>query len=835
MFEDDAREVSGILNLTLTKRHGIPMCGIPYHASHGYIGRLLKAGKKIAVCEQISLPKDGKGIAERKVVEIITPGTVVEEDFLERDRNNYLLSLGKYRNFLSLAYIDLSTAEFTVAALENGTSRGDLKRELLRLSPREIIVQESLLEDKNCGAVLSELSDVVVNRYPDWSFDLKSSAELLKKQLKTANLKGFGIEDDDPALYACGILLEYLGDTSQSLLPHVKNVILHREENYLGLDESSLKNLEILNNLQDGSRRFTLLDTLNATKTSMGSRKLRNWLIHPLLDPEAISARQDRVAYLYHNQIQLNSIRETLRGLMDLERLSSRIALEKAHAKDLVSVRNTLTGVEELVKSLSDWHVRELLWARSGEEDASLLILRDLLDRSIAEEPSILLTEGNLIRAGFSEELDRLKEMKENSQKILRDYLEEEKGATGISSLKIRYNKIIGYFLEVTKSNLAHVPSHFIRRQSLVGNERFTTDRLIELETNLNNAREKAVDLEKSLFLEVRGQVKERISDLLSAADALSVLDCYASLAYVATRYGYVRPQVDSGRDLHIVDGRHPVVEAHLPQGEFVPNSLTADVPARAFSFITGPNMAGKSTYLRQNALIVLMAQTGSFVPASEARIGCVDKIFCRVGASDNLARGESTFLVEMNETAFILRTATERSLIIMDEVGRGTSTNDGLSIAWAVTEYLVKRVKAKTLFATHYHELTLLKLKGIQNLSLEVVENRGEIIFMKKIQQGPAASSYGIHVAQLAGLPDEVILEARRILEELEIREGEVKSALLQTGGRPPQSKAAEQGSLFSKGELLEKEIGGIDLNRTTPLEALNLISRWKQDLSGR
>lgn len=833
MFEDDAREVSGILNLTLTKRHGIPMCGIPYHASHGYIGRLLKAGKKIAVCEQISLPKDAKGIAERKVVEIITPGTVVEEDFLERDRNNYLLSLGKYRNFLSLAYIDLSTAEFTVAALEDGNSRGDLKRELLRLSPREIIVQESLLEDKKCGAVIAELSDVVVNRYPDWSFDLKSSAELLKKQLKTANLKGFGIEDDDPALYACGILLEYLGDTSQSLLPHVKNVILHREENYLGLDESSLKNLEILNNLQDGSRRFTLLDTLNATKTSMGSRKLRNWLIHPLLDPDAISARQDRVAYLYHNQIQLNSIRETLRGLMDLERLSSRIALEKAHAKDLVSVRNTLAGVEELVKCLSDWHVRELLWVRPDGEDESLATLRDLLDRAIAEEPSILLTEGNLIRAGFNTELDRLKEMKENSQKILRDYLEEEKSGTGISSLKIRYNKIIGYFLEVTKSNLAHVPSHFIRRQSLVGNERFTTDRLIELETNLNNAREKAVDLEKSLFLEVRGQVKEKISHLLSAADALSVLDCYASLAYVATRYGYVRPRVDSGPDLHIIDGRHPVVEAHLPQGEFVPNSLNAAVPGKAFSFITGPNMAGKSTYLRQNALIVLMAQIGSFVPASEARIGCVDKIFCRVGASDNLARGESTFLVEMNETAFILRTATERSLIIMDEVGRGTSTNDGLSIAWAVTEYLVKRVKAKTLFATHYHELTLLKLKGIQNLSLEVVENRGEIIFMKKIQDGPAASSYGIHVAQLAGLPDEVIREARRILEELESREGEVKHALLQTGGRPVQDKTVEQGSLFSTGELLEKEIIGLDLNNTTPLEALNLISRWQKNLS--
>ncbi len=835
MFEDDAREVSGILNLTLTKRHGIPMCGIPYHASHGYIGRLLKAGKKIAVCEQISLPKDGKGIAERKVVEIITPGTVVEEDFLERDRNNYLLALGKYRNFLSLAYIDLSTAEFTLAALEGGTSRGDLKRELLRLSPREIIVQESLLEDKNCGAVLSELSDVVVNRYPDWSFDLKSSAELLKKQLKTANLKGFGIEEDDPALFACGILLEYLGDTSQSLLPHVKNVFLHREENYLGLDESSLKNLEILTNLQDGSRRFTLLDTLNATKTSMGSRKLRNWLIHPLLNPDAITARQDRVAYLYHNQIQLNTIRETLRGLMDLERLSSRIALEKAHAKDLVSVRNTLAGVEDLVASLSDWQVRDLLWTRSEGEDRILSELRDLLDRAIDEEPSILLTEGNLIRQGFHEELDNLKEMKENSQKILREYLEEEKTGTGISSLKIRYNKIIGYFLEVTKSNLAHVPSHFIRRQSLVGNERFTTDRLIELETNLNSAREKAVDLEKSIFLEVRGRVKERVSDLLSAAEALSVLDCYASLAYVATRSGYVRPKVNAGADLYIVDGRHPVVEAHLPQGEFVPNSLNAAVPARTFSFITGPNMAGKSTYLRQNALIVLMAQIGSFVPASEARIGCVDKIFCRVGASDNLARGESTFLVEMNETAFILRTATERSLIIMDEVGRGTSTNDGLSIAWAVTEYLVKRVKAKTLFATHYHELTLLKLKSIQNLSLEVVENRGEIVFMKKIQEGPAASSYGIHVAQLAGLPEEVIREARRILDELEDREGEVKQALVQKGGFSGPDKTVEQGSLFSSGELLEKEILGLDLNRITPLEALNLVSRWQKSLTNK
>ena len=835
MFEKDAREVSSILNLTLTKRHGIPMCGVPYHASHGYIGRLLRAGKKIAICEQVALPKDGRGIAERKVVEIITPGTVVDEDFLEGDRNNYLLALGRDRDSLSLCYIDLSTAEFTVSALPVSLGRSVLKRELLRLSPREIILQESLLEDGEYGSVLAELSGVVINHYPDWSFDLKHSAELLKKQLGTANLKGFGLEEDHPSLYACGILLEYIADTSRSLLPHLKHLRLHSEENFLGLDESSLKNLEILTNLQDGSRRFSLLEVADSTKTSMGSRKLRTWLLHPLLDPGAIKARQDRVALLYHNQIYLNALRVSLKGMMDLERLSSRIALDKAHARDLLTVRNTLRGIEIMEAELEDWNARTILWDRPSDSGTALRELRELLDSAITEEPSILLTEGKLIRTGFSAELDEIKALKENSQKVLKDYLEAEKEASGITSLKIRYNKIIGYFLEVTKANLNLVPPHFIRRQSTLGNERFTTDKLISLETNLNSAWEQTVEMEKKLFIEIRNRVKSKIFELLSVADALAVLDCYASLAYVATKHGYVRPLVSDGPEIYIADGRHPVVEAHLPQGEFVPNSLRTASRQVSFTLITGPNMAGKSTYLRQNALIVLLAQIGSFVPAGEARIGCVDKIFCRVGASDNLARGESTFLVEMNETAFILRSATERSLIIMDEVGRGTSTNDGLSIAWAVTEFLAKALKAKTLFATHYHELTLLKMEGIQNLSLEVLEKEGEIIFMKRIKEGPAGNSYGIHVARLAGLPEEVILRARHILKDLESQDADMKKGVIKEGLKTPKRTEPIQASLFPEEELLAKEILSLNLDQTTPLEALACISRWQKAIGSR
>ena len=555
--------------------------------------------------------------------------------------------------------------------------------------------------------------------------------------MNVANLKGFGLDDDSPAILSCGILLEYLEETSKAVIPHIKNVRLYSESDYLGLDESSIRNLELLLNMQTGSGKYTLMEVMNHTKTSMGSRKLRNWLLHPLRNKNEIKKRLDKVEYLYRNQIHLNIISDVLKGFLDLERLASKIAMDKANAKDLVSVKNTLMGIRFLEDEMANWEALDLLWPRDMERTGLLNEIEELLEKAIADDPSIVLHEGKLIKEGWNKELDEIKNLRDNSQAVLNEYLENEREKSGIQSLKIRYNKIIGYFIEVTKSNLHMVPDNYIRRQSLVGSERFTTERLIELESDLNSAKEKSIEMEKELFLDIREKVKKSVPALLSAASDVSVLDCFVSFASAATRFGWVRPAVNDSKKIKIVNGRHPVVEAHIPQGEFVPNSLETDSGGKLFTMITGPNMAGKSTFLRQNALIVLMAQTGSFVPADKAEIGCVDRIFCRVGASDNLARGESTFLVEMNETAFILRTATERSLVIMDEVGRGTGTNDGLSIAWAVTEYLIEKVKAKTLFATHYHELTVLEDERIQNLSLEVLEKEGEHYISEKNKRG--------------------------------------------------------------------------------------------------
>ncbi|MDC7225901.1 MAG: DNA mismatch repair protein MutS [Spirochaetales bacterium] len=824
MFLSDAKEASSILNLTLTKRHNIPMCGIPYHAAHSYIARLLKAGKKIAICEQTKMPEGGKGIAEREVVEIITPGTVVDEDFLDKDRNNYLFAAGICRDSLSIAYTDLSTGEFFASAFDASKAADILKRELRRLSPGELLIQQSLLEENDeVARILDERTELLVNRYPDWAFDIENSSMLLKKQFNLMTLKGFGINDYDPAVFSCGIILEYIADTSKSLLPHIRRLRIIRDEDFLLLDESSLKNLEITGNLQDGGKRYSLLEVIDQTRTAMGSRRLKNWLLHPLLKKSEIITRQTRVEFLYHNQILLSGINEKLSSILDIERLSSRIGMDKAHAKNLLAVRNSLRSAFELNELLVEWESNDGPGTLSNEVATGAAEILKLLDDSIDEDPSTLLTEGRMIKSGYSMELDELKNLKQHSKEILTAYLEQEKEESGITSLKIRYNRIIGYFIEVTKTNLDLVPEHFIRRQSLVAAERFTTDRLIELETNLNSASDKAVELEKQLFLEVRDQIKIRIEILLSLAAYISEIDCLASLASAATKYGWVKPTISDGSECRIINGRHPVVEANIPSGEFIPNNLSLNDAETSFALITGPNMAGKSTYLRQNALIILMAQAGSFIPADSAVIGIVDRIFCRVGASDNLARGESTFMVEMNETANILNSASSRSLVIMDEVGRGTGTNDGLSIAWAVSEYLLNQIKAKTLFATHYHELTTLEHKRLKNLSLDVRENHGEIVFLKRIKDGPADASYGIHVASLAGLPEEVIARAEEIQSSLEEREQKA-------GSRTPDSGESKTVELFAAEEMLKSEVMGIDLNNCTPLQALNTIAAWKE-----
>jgi DNA mismatch repair protein MutS len=828
MFENDAKEVSSLLNLTLTARNGIPMCGIPYHASGTYIPRLLKAGRKIAVCEQISLPQDGKGIAERKVVEIVTPGTVVDEDYLDKSSNNYLLAVGRTAAELAIASLDLSTGDFQITSVPLSERIEALKRELARLMPKEILVQESLYEeDSSLHRIISEYPDLMVNRYPDWHFDLESSREMLKRQFNVTNLKGFGIADNETAILPAGVLLQYVADTSKRLLRHLLRVDLYRDTEFLGLDESTQRNLEIVKNLHDGSSKYTLLEVLDHTKTAMGARMLKRWLLNPLNNQAAIDERLSLVESLYRNQLLLSRLRENLSASLDLERLSALVAMDRAHAKNLLAIRQTLAA-STTVENLLDENFER--WSENESSRRAVDETFNLIEGAIHQDPSILLTEGRLIKPGYSKELDSLRGTKHNKQEILDGYLAEEKAVSGIQNLRIRFNKIIGYYLEVTKSNVSQVPDHFIRRQSLVGSERYTTDRLIDLETQLNSATEEIVDLEKKLFIEVREKVRAGVPELLQLAGWIAKVDCLCSFSQAATIHAYTRPEVNESKRLFIEGGRHPVVEAYLPTGEFVPNDSEIDAEGVSFALITGPNMAGKSTYLRQVALIVLMAQVGSFVPAKEAEVGLVDRIYCRVGASDNLARGESTFLVEMTETAHILHTSTDRSLVIMDEVGRGTSTNDGLAIAWAVTEFLLTR-SAKVLFATHFHELTLIEHTKKTNLALTVLENAGNIVFLKKVKPGAADHSYGIHVAKLAGLPSEVIDRAGSILEEILRRE---KYLPENAEGGDAEAPKPEQVTLFSAEDLLLKEIASTDPNNLTPLDALSLIFKWIKELQG-
>ncbi|MDR2054168.1 MAG: DNA mismatch repair protein MutS, partial [Treponema sp.] len=658
MFSDDALEVSALLNLTLTSRNGLPMCGIPYHASRSYIARLLKFGKKIAVCEQLSEPSKGKGVIDRKVIEIITPGTTIDEDFLDKGNSNYLAALAATSRFVSFAYIDLSTGDFFATSFSPEGAVERLRLELERLEIREMVVQESLLEENELIArAIAEHGSLVVNRWADWLFDRERSREWLEKQFGQNALKGFGITEQSAEVIAAGALLDYLDGTAKSLIPHVRVLTLYGDTEFVGIDEASQRNLELVRNLRDGEGSFSLLEVMDESCGSMGRRLLKRRILHPLRDQNRINARLDMVEKLYRDQGALSSFRALLGKCPDLERLCSRLAMDRAHGKDMAAVKNALVSfeaIDALVREISLAFEEDGASPSFGEENAAALSkLKDLLERGIAEDPSILLTEGKLIRKGYSEKLDELHQLRDNGRRLLEAYLEEERLKTGIPSLKIRYNRLIGYFFEVTKAQLSKVPSHFIRRQAIVGGERYTTERLASLESEINGASDKVVELERELFLEIREKAKALLPELSAAARRIAALDTAQSLARAATVHGWIRPMVSGENSIRIMEGRHPVVEAHLNRGEFIPNDTILDGSGISFALITGPNMAGKSTYLRQTALITIMAQMGSFVPAREAEIGIVDRIYCRVGASDNLARGESTFLVEMNETAY--------------------------------------------------------------------------------------------------------------------------------------------------------------------------------------
>lgn len=837
MFDNDAIEISRLLNLTLTHRQNTPMCGIPYHAAKIYIARLLRMGKKVAIAEQIGEISPGGGLTERKIIEVITPGTVVDDDYLERGSNNFLAALSVTKGKAGFAFVDVSTSEFLATSWPASKLADNFSKELSRANPKELLLPQSLRDNQSVREALSADPDILVTYYPDWHFNPQTSFERLTRQFKTKNLAAFGLDESSPEVAPAGFLLDYLEKTAGVEMSHIQGMKVYQDSDYVLIDESSARNLEILRNLRDGTSKYSLLECVNYTLTAMGNRAARQWLSFPLVDPKKIAARQSHVQLFYDDENLTKNVRAALSNILDIERLAGRVAMRRAHAKDLVALAASLSSWLEIQADLSS---RDFC---SFDESGARFII-DLIGRAICDDPATSLTEGRLIRAGYSAQLDHYRETRDNFGKILDDYLAEEIERTGIQSLKIKNNSASGYFFEITRGRLEKkVPEHFIMRRSMTNADRFTTARLQELERELNSAATNIIESERDLFLEVREQIEPYVSYLQELSRAVAYTDVAASFAYAARLHRWVMPQVDDSLDFFVEAGRHPVVEGHLPSGEFVPNDIKISASAEpAFLLITGPNMAGKSTYLRQNALIALLAQTGSFVPASSAKIGAVDKIFCRVGASDNLARGESTFLVEMTETSRILRGATERSLVIMDEVGRGTSTEDGLSIAWAVSEHLLNNIKCRSLFATHYHELSRLEHPAVRPMCMDVRETEGNVVFLRKIKDGASENSYGIHVARLAGIPQSVIDRANEILRRLQtlasekplLAESVPAPQPLETPAQSPAAAPTAPG-LFSDEEIVLDEILSADIDNLTPMAALQLISRWKKSLSGR
>lgn len=837
MFDEDAVEVSRLLNLTLTHRASRPMCGIPYHAAKIYIARLLRLGKKIVICEQVGeIPKGGKGITERKVVEIITPGTAVEAEYLEGNRANYLAALSITKAKAGFAFIDVTTSSFRATSWPASKMSENFGKELNRAAPRELLLPASLKNNEAIKSVISAYGSISVSYYPDWDFSAELSYKKLTAQFKTANLKAYGLEEDSPEIVPAGFLLDYLEKTTNTVLPHISSIRVYSDSEYLIMDDSSRRNLEVISNMREGGTQFTLLECVDFTKTAMGGRLLRNWLLFPLTNLRQIEDRQTKVASFVENRNLLEKLKTDLGSILDVERLAGRVAMERAHAKDLQALRASLESWSRIKEYLGQYDF-------SFISDENSVTICTLIEKAILEDPATSLTEGGIIKAGWSEELDHWRGLHDNFNQILSEYEAEEREKTGISTLRVKYTNAAGYFIEVSKGKLGAVPAHFIMRRALVNGDRYTTERLQRLEAELNESSTKILELERDLFVEIRSSLAKYIPYLLQVADEIANTDAAASFAQAAIEHNWARPEIEESTHFEIKDGRHPVVENHLPTGEFVPNDalLSAeDESIPSFALITGPNMAGKSTYLRQNALIALLAQTGSFVPASRARLGIVDRIFCRVGASDNLAKGESTFLVEMTETANILHAATKKSLVIMDEVGRGTSTEDGLAIARAVSEYLLDTIGCKTFFATHYHELSRMEHPSLKMLCMDVLEQNGSVVFLRKVKEGVTGNSYGIHVAKLAGIPQAVIDRANVILSHIQALANDNPVILDDVPAKSTESEktlaaAPVNPGLFSDEEIIISEILSVDTDNLTPLNALQVIARWKKTLSGQ
>jgi DNA mismatch repair protein MutS len=832
MFGDDAVVASKVLQITLTSRNKnkgekMPLCGVPYHAADAYIAKLIKSGHRVAVCEQVEDPRTAKGIVKREVIRVITPGTVLEDNLLSSSENNFLMAVSPLRQRVGIAALDISTGEFYASELpEDDTAR--LMSEIARVDPKEILLPEGST-GKGPGALINEDRPERLSTLDDWSFDPEGCERRLQEQFGVATLDGFGLAGMDSAISAAGAALGYLAENQPAALTNITRINVRNLGSYMYMDENTMRNLELVQS--PSGRKGTLIDRLDRTVTSMGARRLRSWLTQPQLDLHEIRSRHEAVGELVEGFSMRDRLRENMKYVYDLERLMARIASGVAGPRDMAALRSSLEALPLVKATVAD------VWSqRIGELNSAISDhagLSSMIGRAIEDEPPANLKDGGVIRQGYSAELDELRGYSLDGKGLIARIEADERQSTGIDSLKVKYNKVFGYYIEVTKPNLPRVPDYFIRKQTLVNAERFVTPELKEYEEKVLGAEERIAEIEASLFAALREEAASHATDVQRTSEALSELDALASFAESAVENGYTRPDMDDSDVIRITDGRHPVVEALTGRERYVPNDTLLDRAENRLLIITGPNMAGKSTYMRQVALIVLMAQVGSFVPAASAGIGLVDRIFTRVGASDNIARGQSTFMVEMNETANILHNATPKSLIIMDEIGRGTSTFDGVSIAWAVAEHIhdKARLGARTLFATHYHELTELAATcpGIKNYNISVREWKDEIVFLRKIVEGGADKSYGIQVARLAGLPRELLGRARAILRNLE--RSEYDAAGKPTIAGHAASETEGQMDIFASQPTYDIlcELDSIDIMDMTPLEALMKLGELK------
>ncbi len=837
MFFDDAKVASKILDIALTSRNKdgedkVPLCGVPYHAVDSYLAKMIKAGKKVAVCEQVEDPALAKGIVKREVVRVVTPGTVQENNLLEERQNNYLVTLVFDKKNIGLAVVDMTTGEFKLTELVDDEKHTALRDELARIKPSECLIPRSKYEDYKFLDQLRAQLPLNLTPFDDWAFKDEAAAEAIKKQFAISSLDSFGLAADQISVAAAGALVAYLQETQRIKLKHLRPPKSYTTEDFMLLDEATIRNLELVSTIRGGDKKGTLLDTLDQCVTAMGARLLFRSILQPLIDVARIKERLQVVAELMADGAKQLAIVEILKQVADIERLVGRLGNDSANARDLLALRDSFRQVGDLRQTLRD--NKAPLLRRLARDLSELPAVIALIDQSIRDDASVLLREGHLIKPGYDKNLDEVRAVALDSQQWIKDLERQEIKRTGIGKLKVRYNKIFGYYIEVPNGQTGKVPANYIRKQTLVNAERYITPEMKAKEDLIINSEERLIQKEYEIFVTVRAEVAKSIKEMQKTALAVAYIDLLNNFARLARERRYNQPQIDDSEALEIIEGRHPVVETIVPEGTFVPNDTVLNTKREQVAIITGPNMSGKSTYIRQVALLVLMAQIGSFIPAERARIGIVDRIFTRVGASDNLVRGQSTFMVEMQETANILNAATHQSLVILDEIGRGTSTFDGISIAWAVVEYVHSKqsLGAKTLFATHYHELLELEklLPRVKNYNVAVRESRDEVTFLYKIVPGGTNRSYGIYVGKLAGLPPTVVSRAQEVLSKLTAGEQLFEKEI-------GKNKVSErQASLFTGSapeSAVEKELKQVDIDKLTPIEALKVLDQMKKNMN--